>query len=223
MILNKLISISYSAVFIIISLLTPAIAQDSHEVSYATLPGSKLWFDGTSNIDKFICTSHQVNGYAEIINDSKMKSNSLEKDKVVVTIQVHSLDCGKELMNEDMYNAMKADKFPDLKYELLEAKTLNKTDSTNWYSLQTRGILFIAGEKNIVDIDLKVENLRNGYFRLTGSLPISMLDYAIVPPTHFFGLIKAHENLIVHFDILAHEENKFTKSAQHGISKGKVK
>ena len=80
--------------------------------------------------------------------------------------------------------------------------------------MQTHGSLYIAGEKNVVDIKFKVEKLANGNFRLIGGIPISMLDYGIVPPTHFFGLIRANKNLIVHFDLLAGREENFVKNSK---------
>ncbi len=206
---------------IVVSLTYVVKAQDSSRIRYVTLPGSKLWFEGTSNIDEFTCSTHQVNGFAEIFNDQKLNPGSLKKDKVIVTVLVHTLDCGKDMMNEDMYNAMKADKFPDIKYELIEAHLSPKPDSTNWFSMQTHGALYIAGEKNVVDIKFKVEKLTNGNFRLLGGIPLSMLDYGIVPPTHFFGLIKANKNLIVRFDLIAGRESNVIKNSRQNVFLGK--
>ncbi|MCL5031345.1 MAG: YceI family protein [Bacteroidetes bacterium] len=219
--LNKKIITHFSIVIIFVPFFSLVKAQDTSKIRYVTLPGSKLWFEGTSNIDEFTCSTHQVNGFAEIFNDQKLNPGTLKKDKVVVTVLVHTLDCGKDMMNEDMYNAMKADKFPDIKYELIEAHLSSRPDSTNWFSMQTHGTLYIAGEKNVVDIKFKVEKLHNGNFRLLGGIPLSMLDYGIVPPTHFFGLIRANKNLIVRFDLLAGRENNVAKAAQQNTLIGK--
>lgn len=219
--LNKRILTIFYIVIIFVSFFNFIKAQDTSKIRYVTLPGSKLWFEGTSNIDEFTCSTHQVNGFAEIFNDQKLNPGSLNKDKVVVTVLVHTLDCGKDMMNEDMYNAMKADKFPDIKYELIEAHLSSRPDSTNWFSMQTQGTLYIAGEKNVVDIKFKVEKLANGNFRLLGGIPLSMLDYGIVPPTHFFGLIRANKNLIVRFDLIAGRENNVAKAAQQNTLIGK--
>ena len=124
---------NFFLIVISVSLFTLVKAQDTSEIRYVTLPGSKLWFEGTSNIDEYTCSTHKVNGYAEIVNDLKLSSRSLKKDKASVTVLVHTLDCGKDMMNEDMYNAMKSDKFPDIKYESIYACLSSKPDSTNWY------------------------------------------------------------------------------------------
>ncbi len=183
--------------------------QGKEEIRYITLSGSRLWIDGTSNIDSFTCKSHFVKGYAEIENDLKVNSPSSAKDTVIVSVLVHSLSCGQSMMNSDMYNAMKADKYPVIKYELLNAHLFSIPDSiTGWFTINTKGYLFIAGEKNIVNIKIKVKRMTDGNYRLVGSSALSMLNYGITPPSHFFGLIHAHDKLIVHFDLIAAKENQ---------------
>ena len=183
--------------------------QGREEIRYITLPESKLWINGTSNIDRFTCKSHLVRGYAEIEKNLRVNSPSSAKDTVIVSVLVHSLSCGQSIMNSDMYNAMKADKYPVIKYELLNAHLFSMPDSiTGWFTLNTKGYLFIAGEKNIVNIKIKVKKMADGNYRLVGSSSLSMLDYGITPPSHFFGLIYAHNKLIVHFDLIAAKENK---------------
>ncbi len=212
--LNRKIIVHFSFIIFSISFFSFIKAQDTSKIRYVALPGSKLWLEGSSNIDDFTCSTHQVNGYAEIVNDKNLDPSLLKKDKAFVTVLVHTLDCGKDLMNDDMFDAMKADKFPDIKYELISAHLLTQPDSANWYSLETQGNLNIAGEKNIVDIKFKVEKLANGNFRIIGGIPISMLDYGIIPPTHFFGLIRANKNLIVHFDIFAGRQENIVKNSK---------
>ncbi len=186
-----------------------SIAQNTQDVRYTALPGSRMWIEGTSTLDDFKCTTADVNGYAEISEpenplDTAAADTVKDKDVVYVSVLVHSLDCGKKLMNKDMYNAMKSDKFPAIKYELLSAHIKTSPDSTTgWFNLMTKGNLYIAGEHKTVDILMRVKELADGRFRLLGSKPLSMLDFGITPPSHFFGLIKAHKDLTVHFDLLA--------------------
>ena len=190
-------------------------AQDN-VIKYVTQAGSRLWIDGTSTVDGFTCNTHQVSGYAEIISNADMNDNNLRKDKVEVTIPVFTLDCGKSIMNDDMYNAMKANKFPMIKYELIKAHIASGLDtSAARFILKTLGYLTIAGVTHEVDFTIKVERLPGGRFRLTGKKSLSMLDYNITPPTHFFGLIRAHDQLVVNFDIVAIREDSLVKTDVH--------
>ncbi len=203
----------------------PLTAQSINEIRYVTLPGSKMWIDGTSNIDSFTCKTQNISGMAEIlkIKDAGGKSiqqNTDEKDSVKVLVAVKSLDCGNSLMNDDMFNAMKYKKYPMIKYILLNAHLESMQDTAGgWFILDTKGYLFIAGEKNEVDIPMKVRKLSDGSFRLIGSKALSMKDYGIIPPTHFFGLIRAHEGLVVHFDLLAAREPDCKIPAKEGYTR----
>ena len=217
---SRFVNIMPEKISVIVMLILAAVfcgsvsfAQNSRDIRYTTLPGSKMWIEGTSTLDDFKCTTADVNGYAEIQDpdiplDSTTADSVKDKDVVYVSVLVHSLDCGKKLMNEDMYNAMKSDKFPDIKYELLSAHVKSSPDSsTGWFDLMTKGNLYIAGEHKAVNILMKVKEMPDGRFRLLGSKPLSMLDFGITPPTHFFGLIRAHKDLTVHFDLLAARVN----------------
>ncbi len=173
-------------------------------IMYRTLPGSRMWIEGTSTLNDYTCKTNDVEGYAEVDNSPDLTDGSSNKDSAFLTIIVQSLNCGKELMNDDMYNAMKSKQYPYIKYELLNAHLLpDSVSKEGWFSLETKGNLSIAGDTNKVEIIMKVKKIKDGIYRLIGSKALSMKEFGIIPPTHFFGLIKAHEGLTVHFDLLA--------------------
>lgn len=192
-----------SLIYLII-FITAAANCMAQQIDYRTLPGSKMWIEGTSTLNNYTCLTKDVAGYAEVNDTADVKNNAEGKDKAFLTIMVRSLNCGRDLMNDDMYNAMKSDKYPFIKYDLINAHLVSSVDSTGgWYELATKGRLSIAGDTNTVEILMKVKRIGKGVFRLIGSKALTMNDFDIIPPTHFFGLIKAHEALTVHFDLLA--------------------
>ncbi len=187
-----------SAVFILHS----ALAQDKTSVSYTLEPQSKLWIDGSSTINTFTFVTSQVKGYAYLERDHKDADQN--KPKVCVSTPVRSLDGGNGRMNEDMYEALKADSFPEIRYELITGEVIDKPDSSGgWFRLRTRGYLSIAGGKNTIDMIVRVKQLQDGRFQVIGSKALSMLDYGITPPTALWGLIRAHDRLVIHFDLVA--------------------
>ena len=191
-------------------------AQASSDVYYVASPSSRLWIDGTSNVDSFTCRTQTVNGYADIDDVPAAGQASGDNDKVAVSVSVRSLDCGNGLMNNDMYDAMKADKFPFIKYELMSAHLSSRPDSAGgWFTLDTKGSLYIAGVKNTVDIKMKVKRLADSSYRLVGSKQLSMRDFGIIPPSHFFGLIRANDKLVVHFDLIAEQVGSLQNAMQN--------
>ncbi len=184
-------------------------AQSDTEAKYKTLTGSKIWIEGTSTINDFTCSTTQVVGYGYLAKRSvpadNYQNNSVkDSEEVVITINVRSFDCGRTAMNHDMYHAMKSDRFPVIRYRLVSAKLLSDPDSVgSTFTIDSKGKMTIAGKTNIVKIKMKVQQLQKGEFKLTGSEPISMHDYGITPPTALWGLIRAHDKLVVHFDLMA--------------------
>lgn len=173
-------------------------------IMYRTLPGSRMWIEGTSTLNDYTCKTNDVVGYGEVDQIPDTSIGSAGENKAFLTIMVQSLNCGKELMNEDMYHAMKSKKFPFIRYELLNARLIPDADSAGgWFKLRTIGNLSIAGDTSKVNITMKVKEIKNGIYRLIGSKSLVMKQFGIIPPSHFFGLIRAHEALTVHFDLLA--------------------
>jgi hypothetical protein len=178
---------------------------------YVTVPGSRIWLEGTSTVNDYVCATGKVEGFAEISSYFNIHSGTLRKDKVLVSIAVRTLDCGNNSMNKDMYKAMKADEFPEIKYELVYTRISAKPDSSKFLTLNSLGYISIAGLRKLENIKITIEKLPDGYFRLIGCLPVSMLDFGITPPEHLLGLIKAHDKLIVHFDLIVSEEKASRK------------
>ncbi len=193
----------YILIFAVTALLFNA-EMYGQTIIYRTMPGSRMWIDGTSTLNDFTCKTNDVEGFAVVNDVPDLNDGTSGKDKAFLTVTVQSLNCGLELMNEDMYNAMKSKKYPFIKYELLNAHLLSSADSAGgWFKLQTTGNLSIAGDTCKVNIVMKVKKLVDGVYRLIGSKALSMNQFGIIPPTHFFGLIRAHEGLTVHFDLIA--------------------
>lgn len=186
-----------------------SLPQQKDLLEYVTKEGSRIWIEGTSTLNNFRCQARLVKGFAYLhstINlEQKLKDNSNSKndhDEVTLTILSHDLDCGMDAMNQDMYRAMKIGEFPIIKYSLIDAYITEYMDSTGWSVLATRGDLTIAGITKKVDIIIKVMRLKNGDFRLVGDKLLKMSDFDIEPPSHLWGLIKAHNNFSVLFDLI---------------------
>lgn len=182
-------------------------AQDSPAVTFQLEPESRLWLEGSSTIGDFTCTTNRIEGSAEFRSDSIMNGDSSQAaeldSKVRVSIPVKNLDCGNSAMNEDMINAMKADSFPSIQYELVESRLL--PDSVTADSLRRVnifGTLTLAGITQSVSMLITIREVSTTRFQVIGSTPLSMHDFDITPPTTLWGLIKANDKLVVNFDLI---------------------
>jgi YceI-like domain len=193
--------------FIFFDIIVP---QSKSDIEYITLPRSRIWIDGSSTVNEFSCSTSEVNGVGYLGGNKAADSMDVKNDSATVniTVNVKTFDCGIDAMNDDMYNAMKYKVHPEIKYKLLSAMIINNPDSasTNKIMLNTYGELTIAGVTNKVNILISVYSLKDDIYHLVGAKQLSMHDFDITPPSHFFGIIKAHDQLVVHFDLYAKEK-----------------
>lgn len=189
-------------------LISGASAQVISLGPYETMPGSRLWIEGSSNINKFTCASQTLVGYAYFGAEKMLlpasrfvsvKSNT----ELYFSIPVETFDCGKKRMNKDMYEALKEEQFPVIAYEMTESRLLTTPDTVgDWYRVRASGILTLAGTSQEMEMTIKIRALDNGNYQVTGAIPVSMHDFSIKPPSAFFGMIKAKADLTVHFDLI---------------------
>jgi hypothetical protein len=178
----------YHIIGVLLMLCSPLAAQRYYHV----LPGSKLWFDGSSSVNTFTCTAYHVKGSASEEGDSMSAD---------IVIDVRSLDCGNAMMNEDMFTAMKVHEFPVIRYSLTGIGGSREDSTGHGVEVMTIGRLTIAGVTAEVWIPVIIRPTGNGTYLVTGAKELSMRDFRIDPPTAFFGLIRAHEQLTVGFSI----------------------
>ena len=188
-----------------------AFAHAEFSIVYKLEAGSKLWLEGTATIGDFTCRTDNIEGVAKLHVNSGETYDSSSADtmssEVRVFILVKSFECGNNAMNSDMYDAMKADSFPSIEYELLETEILpdsNTVDSMRM--LNTNGRLTIAGVTKNVPMIITIRQLSSTRFQISGSKTLSMQDFGITPPTALWGLIKADDRLVVKFNLIVSKE-----------------
>lgn len=205
----KIIYIGSFALAVLLVLMGyPAAAQISSQGAIEIEPGGKLWIEGSASIVDYTCNADQLSGNGTIENAIQPQHNIKGQGGVSirVSIPVKSLECGKRTMNNDMYEALKAEQYHSIRYQLLSASLTDSTISSadeegSWMNIKTTGILEIAGEQDTTVVYVKGKLLSEDRFRVKGRREISMETYDIKPPTAMFGLIKASTKLTVYFDV----------------------
>ena len=134
---------------------------------------------------------------------------------VLLKIPVKSFDCRHSRMNRDMYEALKSDKYDYITFEFEDARRL-ENDGTVPGSLFEEGYqpFRINGVLNVAGVDRNVSLLVQGRaegdtrYHIKGQKEISMKDFEIDPPTALRGLIRAHDDLTVFFDLHVNETTR---------------
>jgi polyisoprenoid-binding protein YceI len=168
-------------------------------------PESRVILHGRSNVNSFSCATSTFQAVVRIDSAARPEGSDTRSTSVVrltVTVPVRSLDCGRARMNEDMFRALKADSFPEIRYVLTsyEVEDHSLSDSVVIHSV---GELTVAGVTK--RIELQVDGCRSdgGSLRGAGSVKLLMTDFGIRPPTAFFGAIRTKNALEVAVEIRA--------------------
>lgn len=171
------------------------------QIQLELLDESELRIDGSSTVNSFTCNARFVSGNASL---HAIGANRQGTDSAQVRVPVNRFDCGKERMNADFYEAMKADAFPYILFELIDAELVEgKAESSDLRLLYAAGNLSIAGTTRTIQISVRGKQLAEDLYQASGNIQLKMSDFGIDPPTALFGLIKADDKITVHFDLVA--------------------
>lgn len=184
-----------------------ATANTAPSTSFVPLEASRLWIQGSSNVNEFECNATNYTGEATLpaYNDpSQLLNLDSELLFVKVDIEVDSIDCGKRKMNSDLREALQAKSYPDITFVFDDANLLSVPQSIDdGFEVEVQGYLTVAGTTKKISFQTDAYFLDDRRVRAVGESTIKMTDYGVKPPTALMGLIRADEELTVHFDLVA--------------------
>jgi hypothetical protein len=126
------------------------------QVQYLPHPDSRLWIEGSSNVNQFECVAREYNGDAIIRREISGGVESFENDdqlSIRVEIHVKGFECGRSRMNRDLRNALKSNRFPKITFIFGNAVRSNSAPETNGsIRFEVSGVLTVAGNSQNVNV-----------------------------------------------------------------------
>lgn len=119
-------------------------------------------------------------------------------------IKVKELESGNDRMERDMREALKAGKHPWIVFTFTGVTNVidvSKQHREGCLVLRTTGSLRLAGVEKDVQLDFNLSPADNGGYLLVSQRTFRMTDFGITPPTALFGLLKAHDEVDIHYRI----------------------
>lgn len=160
-------------------------AQSAPPVNIALETGSKLWFDGTSNVKDFHCTAGALT--------SLVTTNGSAVATAKVTVPVAKLECGNGKMNEHMKKALKMEQFPNVEF------TLNSYTVEGAKAL-LKGTLIIGGTTKNIQIPATIQQ-DGRETRVKATKVIDMTEWSVKPPSLMMGAMKVKQLVTIGFDV----------------------
>src|SRR5215213_4306339 len=184
---------------------TAARAQGT-DVSLELRPGSELSFEGTSTLHAFHCKTSKLQATVQVdaaYSEARLSELRRPLKTLEVVIPVKSLTCGNKGLEENMRKTLKADQYPDIRYELSTYQIPSTSLTDNGFTLQTIGELTVAGKQTTVEIPIKAERLSDGNATATATQSVQMTDFGIKPPVFMLGTLRTGNKISVSFKLVA--------------------
>jgi len=165
---------------------------------------SKLWIEGSSNVNKFECQARSHSGFANVQQGPEITLRDVERENIEIklTIEVRSFNCGRSRMNQDLFTALQSDRHPEIIFEYERSTILSTTPGTpEIYNLEVFGTLTVAGVSKVVRVEAEGIIESEDKLRVKGNKVIKMTDFSVEPPVAMLGLVRANDELNVHFDL----------------------
>jgi YceI-like domain len=188
---------------LLVLLMVATVAVATERARFAPAPNSTIKISGTSTLHDWTMEGATINGGIEIapeIASAPNDSNSWKSAKpleVSVSIPVSTIKSDRDRMTNIMRDAMKAAKYPEIRYQLIEANPLEGRPDN--FTIKTRGKLTISGVTRDIDMNVVAMRGADNRYTLSGEAPIRMTDFGITPPVTMLGALKTGDQVKVSF------------------------
>ena len=183
-------------------ILLPLAAQAQQ---YVISDASQIKLSGTSTVNSFECEAETLQFDYSVPH--QIEGNGFRVPGVSLVVPVRGLDCANRRMNRDLQDALQADRFPDIRLDVFRIDLVPDAkadvDQSSSPQVELFGSMTLAGVSR--DVTIRLSGWLDEHLRLhgMGRLEVKMTDFGVEPPTALLGLVKAHDDITIHFHLMA--------------------
>ena len=182
----------------ILLLLFPlAFAQISNaQTSYHAGSKPDMTLYGSSTLHNWTMDAHTfaVSAQFTIADNQLTALNAL-----MVVLPVHNLKSDHSSMDDNAYDALKADKYKDIVFKLTSATV---TPHGSQYQIAASGNLTIAGATKAVTLNTTAVLNADGSISCSGTLPLKLSEFNIDRPSFMLGTMKVGDGLTLNYSLV---------------------
>ena len=169
----------------------PCLAQVPGPIPSGTVTSGSLSFDGHSTLGAFTGTTTTVRGEVR-------GAASIDSVSGWVEAPVNTLRTGNGKRDRDMNSSMESDRFPVIRYELLNVTRRAARGDT--LDLTLHGTFVIHGVARPADLQATAV-FSPGQVRIRADTPLDLNDYRIGGLSKMLGILKMHPGILVYVDV----------------------
>ncbi len=171
------------------------------ESSSMKISGTSTLHDWEMKVENFKCDIS-----AEIANPS------ITIDRANFTGISTSVVSHNSIMDNKAQDALKADKYPEIKFKLMNQVKLPSKGNT--FNGTATGELLIAGKSRTINLPFTGKLLADNSIEIIGSKQIDMTEFGIQPPTAMFGTLKTGNDVTISFTINLKQQQAYSSNIQ---------
>jgi polyisoprenoid-binding protein YceI len=176
-----------------------AFAQASNAQTIYKIGGKPVMtLYGTSTLHDWTMVAHTFTGDAQFALSADNQLSSF--DVLTVILPVHNLKSEHDGMNDNAYEALKADDHKDIVFKLTSAKITSS--GGNKYQITALGNLSIAGATKAVTLITNALVNADGSVSCSGSVPIKLSEYNIERPSFMLGTMKVGDAMTLNYALI---------------------
>ncbi|MFO7620962.1 MAG: YceI family protein [Bacteroidales bacterium] len=158
--------------------------------------GNEILINGTSNLHDWNMNVVESSLEAEF-DTQGLQLKSI--NKLIFSCKPSDIKSKSNLMDRKTLEALKAEKFPEIKFSLSSGTDIESDNRK--FSGNLKGTLLVAGVTKIVEIPFTGFVNDDNSLRVEGSVDLKMSDFKISPPTALLGTLKTGDNISVSFSL----------------------
>lgn len=156
---------------------------------------------GTSTVHDWEVKATDLNAETAL----QFSENSISEISHIKFISpVTSLKSGKKLMDSKTHEALKANKFPEIKFTLKNPESIKLSKE----KAVVTGLLTIAGKTKEISLDVNFDIQNREKIEVSGEVPLKMSEFNIEPPTAMMGTIKTGDEVLIKFNLEFQQTNE---------------
>jgi polyisoprenoid-binding protein YceI len=156
-----------------------------------TVVEGTLSFDGKGTGGAFVGTTRTVSG-------TMTGAAALADVRGHVEAPVSTLDTDNDRRDRDLNKSMESDKFPVIRFDLERVQV--KSESPSGAEVTLGGRLTLHGVTKEVELPAIVER-DGGRARVRTDFPVNLREYQVKGLSKMLGILKMHEDIVVHVDV----------------------
>jgi polyisoprenoid-binding protein YceI len=174
----------------------------AQSTNYILDKNSKMVIKGTSTIHDWEADVEQMNVNMKLA-PARLQQDTMANpvESFSITVPVESIESGKGRMNGKIYDALKKNDHPQIEFTLKSAELMGANASPGSFTLNSTGMLTVAGNSKQVTFPVTATRVNVNSFRFKGSYSLNMKDYDVDPPSAMLGTIRSGEEVTIEFDI----------------------